>query len=126
MNDFGDSWQEYRRRRNLLLFAFFGYVPIVSIVAVVTIRAPGRTTPAFVAAFTWMAFYAVAGIRFQTFMCPRCSKWFFAKCWYHNMFVQRCVHCGLPKYALNEGTQSRYVANNRHFTRNGQGPLFIR
>ena len=99
MADYTEPWREYRKRRNLLLFAFLAYMPIVGLFGFLTIRAFKTTTPAFVAAFTWMAFYAVAGIRFQCFKCPRCGKRFFAKWWYHNMFARRCVHCGLPKYA---------------------------
>jgi hypothetical protein len=60
MDDYSESWREYRRRRNFLLLAFFSYVPIVGLVAVVTVRLFGTTTPAFVAAFTWMALYAIA------------------------------------------------------------------
>jgi len=98
MNDYVESWQEYRKRRNLLLFAFLGYVPIVGIVALITIRLFGSTTPAFILALSWMAFFVFAAIRFQTFRCPRCGKWFFATWWYHNIFARRCVHCSLPKY----------------------------
>ena len=107
MDDYSESWREYRRRRNFLLFVFFGYVPIVGLVAVVTMRLFGTTTPAFVAAFTWMALYVIAGIRFQRFKCPRCGKWFLAKWWYHNMYARKCVHCGLPKYSLNEALRTR-------------------
>jgi hypothetical protein len=99
MTDYDESWREYRRRRNLLLFAFFGYMPIVGLFAFLTVRVFHTTTPAFVAGFTWMAFYAVSGLRFQAFKCPRCGKWFFAKWWYHNMFAQKCLHCGLRKFA---------------------------
>jgi hypothetical protein len=99
MTDYAKSWQGYRKRRNLILFAFLGYVPAVGLIAALTIWAFKSTTPAFVAAFGWMVFYAVAGIRFQQFKCPRCGKLFFAKWWYHNSFARRCVHCGLPKYA---------------------------
>src|SRR6266852_5523216 len=48
------EWKGYRRRRNLLLFAILGYVPIVGIVASITTRISGSTTPAFVVAFIWM------------------------------------------------------------------------
>jgi hypothetical protein len=99
MTNYAESWQEYRRRRNLLLFAFFGYMPAVGLVAVLATWEFKSATPAFVAAFSWMAFYAAAGIRFQRFKCPRCGRWFLAKWWNHNMFARRCVHCGLPKYA---------------------------
>ena len=99
MADYTESWQEYRKRRKLLLFAFLAYMPVVALIGFVTTWLFKSTTPVFVAAFSWMAFYLVAGIRFQRFKCPRCGKWLFAKWWYHNMFARRCVHCALPKYA---------------------------
>lgn len=85
----------------MLLFAFLGYMPIIGLCAFLTMKAFNSTTltTAFGAAFTWMGFYAVAVIRFQTFKCPRCGLWFFAKSWCHNMFAQKCLHCGLPKFA---------------------------
>jgi hypothetical protein len=79
MTDRTESWQEYRRRRNLLLFAFFGYMPVVGLIAFLTTWALKSTTPVFVAAFSWMAFYAFAGIRFRRSKCLRCGRWFFAK-----------------------------------------------
>jgi len=72
MSESADPWREYRKRRNLALFAFFGYVPVVFVFAVATIRLFHTTTPAFIAAFSWMAFYAFAGIRFQFLRCPGC------------------------------------------------------
>ena len=104
MSDSVDPWRVYRRRRNLLLFAFFASMPVVFVIAVVTVRLFHTTIPAFVAGFSWMAFYAVAGIRFQTFRCPRCGKLFFIRLWPPpSPFVQRCAHCGLPKYAPASG-----------------------
>jgi Zn ribbon nucleic-acid-binding protein len=104
MIDSIDPWQEYRKRRNLVLFAFLGYMPVVFLIGVVAIRLFHTTTPFYVTAFGWMAFYAVAGFRFQTFKCPRCRKWFFIRWWPPpNLFVQRCVHCGLHKYASVSG-----------------------
>lgn len=94
-----DAWNEYRKRRNIALFALFGYVPVVFTVALVSIRLFSTLTPAFVLAFAWMVFFAVAGNVVIRFACPRCGKPFFTKWWYHNTFARRCVHCGLPKYA---------------------------
>ena len=99
MSESADPWQEYRKRRKLALFAFLGYMPVVFVIALVSIRLFHTTIPAFVAALSWMVFYAVASMRCSSFRCPRCQKWFFAKWWYHNGFARRCVHCGLPKYA---------------------------
>jgi hypothetical protein len=99
MADYSESWQEYRKRRNLLLFAFFGYMPIAGFLAFLTTKVFNSETAALVVLGSWLVFYGVAGIRFQMFRCPRCGRWFFAKWWYHNIFARRCVHCGLPKYA---------------------------
>jgi hypothetical protein len=99
MSGLVDPWREYRKRRNLALFAFLGYMPVVFLIGVVAIRLFQTTVPFYVAAFSWMIFYAVASLRCSSFRCPRCGKWFFAKWWYHNGFARRCVHCGLPKYA---------------------------
>ncbi len=94
-----DCWQEYRRRRNLTLFAFLGYMPFVFVIAMAAERLLHSLTPGFVVAGGWMIFFAVASLRCESFKCPRCKKWFFAKWWYHNSFARRCVHCGLAKYA---------------------------
>jgi hypothetical protein len=54
MSESVDPWQEYRKRRNLALFAFLGYTPVVFVIAVVTMRLFHTTTPAFIAAGSWM------------------------------------------------------------------------
>src|ERR1700733_11791510 len=98
MSDYADSWREYRKRRNLVLFRFLGYLPVGGVIAF-TVRAFGSEIPGMVTAFSWMVFGAVAGIRFQFFSCPRCGKPFVVKWWYSNIFARPCVHCGLPKFA---------------------------
>ncbi len=94
-----DPWGEYRKRRNVALFAFIGYVPIVFAIALLSIRLFSTFTPAFVVAFAWMAFVLIASNLVARFRCPRCGKPFFAQWWYYNSFARRCVHCGLRKYA---------------------------
>jgi hypothetical protein len=94
-----DPWDAYRKRRNLVWFAFLAYVPFCFLVAFVSFKLFSTFKPAFVFAFAWMLFYLVAGNLLIRFRCPRCGKPFFAKWWYHNMFAQCCVHCGLRKYA---------------------------
>ena len=102
MSESVEPWQDYRRRRNLALFAFLGYVPFVFLISLLTLRLFHSLIPGFIVALGWMVFFAVTGIRFNTFRCPRCQKLFFAKWWYHNSFACRCVHCGLPKYESPE------------------------
>jgi membrane protein DedA with SNARE-associated domain len=99
MNPSNDTWSEYRKWRNISLFALVGYVPIVFGVGVLSMRLFDTFTPAFVLAFAWMAFVVIVGNICLRFPCPRCGKAFFAKWWYYNGFARRCVHCGLLKYA---------------------------
>src|SRR4051794_13722927 len=63
-------WDEYRKRRNLVWFAFLGYVPTVFGVGVLSIRLFSTFTPAFVFAVAWMAFLVVAGNLVTRFSCP--------------------------------------------------------
>jgi len=94
-----DAWDDYRRRRNLAWFAFLGYVPVVFVIAQLSVRIFGTFIPAFVVAIVWMVFFGIAGNLALRFPCPSCGKPFFAKWWYYHGAARRCVHCGLPKYA---------------------------
>lgn len=53
-----DPWQEYRKRRNLAQVAFFGYMLIVFLIGMVTVHLFHTDTQFYVAAFSWMVFYA--------------------------------------------------------------------
>src|ERR1700746_3977459 len=92
-----DPWREYRKRRNLALMAFLGFVPIIAI-AMASNAFFGTPTPAFILALPWMVFVAAAGNWFIRFKSPRCGEHFFAdsRWWGYNTVVRRCLHCGLP------------------------------
>jgi|SRR5882724_3039689 len=93
-----DPWREYRRRRNLSLFAALGFVPFVFLLVQATVWLFGTATPAFIAGFGWAVFAWIAARWFIGFKCPRCGSPFFAdsKWWGYNTFVRRCLHCKLP------------------------------
>src|SRR3954470_8850159 len=93
-----DPWLEYRRRRNLSLLAFLGFVPIFALLATVSDSLFGTATPAFVFGILWMIFVVFAGNWFIRFRCPRCGETFFAgsKWCGYNTFARRCLHCKLP------------------------------
>jgi len=99
MNGFERQWNEYRKRRNLFLFAFLGGLPIVSGLGSLGSWVLHTLAPFPILAISWIAFFVVAGIRLSCWPCPRCGDWFAATWWSHNLFAQRCVHCGLPKYS---------------------------
>ena len=111
-----DPWRDYRRRRNLALFAFLGYVLGMGLAAV-TLHASSRSfRPLYILAFAWMVFAAAAGQWFIRFRCPRCGKPFFAKRRGYNTFVRKCLHCKLPLNAVN--WQKREVIDETAGTRN--------
>jgi Zn ribbon nucleic-acid-binding protein len=100
MADAPDPWQEYRRRRNLFLFVFFAYVPLIGVFGVVAKHVgTWATAIVYVISAGWIIFIVAAAIRLRLFKCPRCRSLFFSKWWYGNVFARRCVHCGLSKYA---------------------------
>ena len=78
MSDYSDAWNEYRRRRNLLWFAFFGYVPFcfafAALMSIINLATPlsdtigallyqhvfsGRLTPLIIASAAFTAFVFV-------------------------------------------------------------------
>ncbi len=102
MVEYEVHWRDLKRRRNQLLFAFIGYVPITFAFAVLAEKLFHSDKPAFVFAISWMLLFAIAGVRHNLFPCPRCGKWFFSIWLYHNGFARRCVHCKLPLYSTKE------------------------
>jgi len=104
MSEYVTQWQDYRRRRDLQLFALIGFVPAVFVVALVSLLLFDSDKPAVAFLFCWMAFFVVASQRFSRFRCPRCGDRFFLHSGSssYSMFAKKCVHCGLPKYAGEE------------------------
>lgn len=94
MADYHQQWEDYKRRRNRLLLGFFGYIPITFAFGLVVKRLLDVDWPVLVFAIAWMVLAANAGLRFQTFPCPRCGQAFFS----YNIIGRRCAHCTLPKY----------------------------
>ncbi len=105
MSEYAEQWQDYRRRRNLRLFAFIGYVPAIGVFGIVTELLFNTDRLVLPSALCWMAFCAFANMMFYAFRCPRCGNKFFVQrrlILSYTVFTQRCVHCGLPKYAGEE------------------------
>jgi hypothetical protein len=109
MDEYEVHWRELKRRRNLALFAFAGYVPITFAFGVLVENLFHSDKPVFVFALSWMLFVAITGIRHSMFPCPRCGKWFFSTWFYHNGFARRCVHCKLPIYSTKESGTGQYL-----------------
>jgi len=100
--DYTDAWRRYKKTRNLYWFVFLGYVPVMFVAAYFSLWVFHNFSFAYAFAFAWAAAFLVTGVRLSAWRCPRCGKWFAAKWWYNKGFLARkCVHCGLPKYAVH-------------------------
>src|SRR5438270_562043 len=69
------QWNEYKRRRNLFLFALLGYMPVVATLGSLVVRVFHTGTLFSVVAFGWMGFLAISALRLNCWPCPRCGKW---------------------------------------------------
>ena len=93
----GRAWDDYRRRRRLLLVAALGWFPGMFVLAAPMCRLLGNGE-AFVAVMvSWAFFFIAASIRLSQFPCPRCGEPFFHT-WYTNMHAKQCMHCDWPKW----------------------------
>jgi hypothetical protein len=101
--DYKRQWGVYRRWSNLGFALLVGYVVAMAMVIVATEGHPKMGwVPFFLFAAFAAAFVSVA-VKAGTFPCPRCGQQFHAEFW--NRFGvtwkggDKCVHCGLAKYA---------------------------
>jgi len=93
------QWTDLRKRRNILWIIFFAWLPLAGLVAALSrtwLKAP---VLAVAAAVVWLVAYAASAWWFASFKCPRCGRRFHVKGWWQNPFANRCLHCGLPKWA---------------------------
>ena len=93
------QWQEYRRRTNRALFAFFAFLPATFVFGIFTGHLFHSHVPFAVFGILWIIFAGVTSAQRNALLCPRCGKAFFHTWWYHNGFARRCVHCKLPLYS---------------------------
>ena len=95
-----EDWKQYRRYRRDFWIVFAGYVPLMSLVAIVSNWLFHSYTLAFVLAAAYMLLFIIAGIRVSGFYCPRGANWFAGKWWYSLGFLARkCQHSGLRKFS---------------------------
>jgi hypothetical protein len=94
---FAAAWQTYRERRNAFVAAILAFAALLGLVGIVP-------NTSLVAAYWWVlapfsfAWLMIAGFRLTYWRCPRCSKPFFTRLFWGNLFARRCLQCGLPKW----------------------------
>jgi hypothetical protein len=91
--EFREQWKEYRRRRNLVIAVFLGYVPIGIAFGAMTQRVYGSSVPSLVVAIVWLGLLLATLVRSASWPCPRCGRS------YSGFWAKACQHCGLTKFA---------------------------
>ena len=92
-----DTWADYKTRVARLLV----WLVVGGVVACLIALAIGGTYPmaALVVMIAWIVGAGWSGAAISDFRCPRCKQTFFWKGWYANQLAQKCLHCGLRKWA---------------------------
>ena len=96
---YAEKWHEYRKRRNIVFVIFVAYLPSMFLFSLLFRNLFRFEASTAIAAITLILLFAVAVARANTWPCPRCGKWFHAKRFGSNPLTDRCLHCGLPKWA---------------------------
>ena len=91
------AWRDYRRLKNLVWIAAGGFL-LALVVAFVSRFVVTSEAPAFLVALASMLVAFVAHVRYMMWPCPRCHRRFF-RSWYWSPLADKCLHCGLEKYA---------------------------
>ena len=102
---FAEQWRQYRRLRKTTLVLAIGLLPWSFAVMMLAARLnpPIQSIVILVGVGGWLAGVWFAGMRLSFWRCPRCGNPFGRRPFggkKGNKVVRECVHCGLPKYAL--------------------------
>lgn len=98
------QWEEYRRRRNLHLFAFvslFIYPFIINAVLFfIEINDKKRNTLELMFFGVWAILYLAALMNFRTWKCPKCREQFLTKEYRSRSWflTGKCQNCNFVKY----------------------------
>lgn len=97
-----EQWDEYKKRRRIFILVWLLYLPVAGGIALFFKKMFGSEELILPVVFAWMVFFLIAGLRMTFWKCPKCGNSFFFKFSEINIFPQKCVHCGLKKWALSE------------------------
>jgi uncharacterized membrane protein len=98
------QWQDYRIRNFLFWFFFLGFILGFVLIFFLSPLLASYKIVLVVVAILWTAALAVTGFYKTRWKCPRCQQPF--QQWQPGnpaAIGNKCMHCGLPKWAENEG-----------------------
>jgi len=92
-------WNSLRRREQVGIGLWLGYIPGVIVLGRPLSRALGSEIAYLGVALAWMASCLLVVFWTGSFRCPRCGNPFYQWWWYQGSYARKCAHCGLPKWA---------------------------
>jgi len=93
------QWQRYRFWKRLLWALLICWLPFGALAMMTFARWRVVEALGWPVLIGYMAAYGVAGVKAGSFRCPRCGNPFFSRRRVLKPWVDRCAHCGLPKWA---------------------------
>ncbi len=92
----GNKLTEIRIAKQRLIICFWTLPIYVYLVTVIV----SRNGDSFWLMMSYISIYAFFGIKAIVKSCPECKKQFFVRGLFLNIFVSKCVHCGLSYHPV--------------------------
>ena len=92
-----DPWQEYRRRRKLLLWTTLAGL-VLFLASFPVARARHSATPVYIGLGLCVALIAWASAPISDWSCPQCGEPFIHNGKHRNLFTRKCLHCQHPRW----------------------------
>ena len=100
------NWDELKQRNRWTWIFFIGLFVVAGSIGMLLTHLFDSEIPAAALAFGWMGIFIFNTLRIAPFRCPRCQKPFFGGWLRRTGFARHCLHCGLRKYAKDDGEKS--------------------
>lgn len=99
------AWEEYRRKRMLYWIVWAAFIPVILFAnSFPAMPLPKSIDARLVFFVLWGIVWIIAGNNIRLWRCPRCHN-HFHRIWLGlggTVLTQRCVHCGLRKFATTD------------------------
>ncbi len=93
------QWSDYRKRRRAFWIICIFYLPGVFLLGLPLGKHFYSDTPMMIIALVWIAAFLASGWYMNVWICPSCGNPYFKVRWFYNQFTNKCMHCGLEKWA---------------------------
>jgi hypothetical protein len=101
------AWRKYKNSKRIFIALFVGFYPVLEWVVRPIYQQFNNDWIIHGYALTWIILFFIFFAKVLDFDCPRCGKSFSEK-WYGVLIgyvgfrMNKCVHCGLPKWSLGD------------------------